>query len=224
MRTSPTPAPRAPAQVRRQDPQRRGRPRLRRPQALVGTFPQHDGARGPDGQSHAFRDEDEDVLYRPELAWAAPEGCPSRLEEALEGIPSQVLGDQNVGVCTVFHDETEVRRDPVGVSLQAERASVKAGIKYKSPATKRAQHIKRFMKGLRDKQPKAILFNQRFHDVDDLEYVPQQDKDLAQDGNYDMPPPKPRDFRDDNVHSGRFKPRRHGRVYVVQGEAESDAE
>ncbi|GMF46704.1 unnamed protein product [Phytophthora fragariaefolia] len=109
-------------------------------------------------------------------------------------------------------------------SLELNETAVKAGIKYKSPVTKRAQHIKRFMKSLRDKQLKAILVNQRFHDVDDLVYVLQQDEDLAQDGAYDMPPPKPRDFRADNVHPGRFKPKRPGRAYVVQSDAESDAE
>ncbi|GMF34067.1 unnamed protein product [Phytophthora fragariaefolia] len=113
---------------------------------------------------------------------------------------------------------------PLEFLYRLNEAAVKAGIKYKSSATKRAQHIKRFMKNLRDKQLKAILVNQRFHDVDDLEYVLQQDEDLAQDGDYDTPPPKPRDFRADNVHPGRFKPRRPGRAYVVQSDAESDAE
>ncbi|GMF41149.1 unnamed protein product [Phytophthora fragariaefolia] len=101
-------------------------------------------------------------------------------------------------------------------------AAVKAGITYKSPATKRAQHIKRFMKSLRDKQLKAILVNQRFHDGDGLEYVLQQDEDLVQDGEYDTPPSKSRDFRADNVHPGSFKPRRPGRPYVVQSDAEQD--
>ncbi|GMF49336.1 unnamed protein product [Phytophthora fragariaefolia] len=39
------------------------------------------------------------------------------------------------------------------------------------------------MKSLSDKQRKAILVNQRFHDVDDLGYVLQQDEDLAQNGS-----------------------------------------
>ncbi|GMF51241.1 unnamed protein product [Phytophthora fragariaefolia] len=113
---------------------------------------------------------------------------------------------------------------PLEFLYRMNEAAVKAGIKYKSPATKRAQHIKRFMKNLRDKQLKAILVNQRFHDVDDIEYVLQQYEDLTQDGDDDMPPPKPRDFRVDHVHPGRFKPKRPGRAYVVQSDAESDAE
>ncbi|GMG16107.1 unnamed protein product [Phytophthora fragariaefolia] len=70
----------------------------------------------------------------------------------------------------------------------------------------------------------AVKGGIKFHDVDDLEYVLHQDEDLAQGGEYDTPPPKSRDFRADNVHPGRFKPRRPGRAYVVQSDAESDAE
>ncbi|GMF35676.1 unnamed protein product [Phytophthora fragariaefolia] len=115
-------------------------------------------------------------------------------------------------------------KTPLEFRHKLNEAAAKAGIKYKSPATKRAQHIRRFMKSLRDKQLKAILINQRFHDLDDREYVLQQDEDLAQNGDYDTPPPMPRDFRADNVHPGRFKPKRPGRAYVVQSDAESDAE
>ncbi|GMF15392.1 unnamed protein product [Phytophthora fragariaefolia] len=113
---------------------------------------------------------------------------------------------------------------PLEFLYRLNEAAVKAGIKCKSPATKRAQHIKRFPKSLRDKQLKVILVNQRFHDVDDLKYVLQQDEDSAQDGDYDTPPPKPRDFRAANVHPGRFKMTRPGRVYVVQSDAKSDTE
>ncbi|GMF36881.1 unnamed protein product [Phytophthora fragariaefolia] len=88
---------------------------------------------------------------------------------------------------------------PLEFPYRLKEAAVNAGIKYKSPASKRAQHIKCFMKSLRDKQLKVILVNQRFHDVDDVGYAPQQDDYLAQEGDYDTPPPKPHDFRADNV-------------------------
>jgi hypothetical protein len=103
-------------------------------------------------------------------------------------------------------------------------AAVKAGIKYRSSGIRRAQHVKRFMKSLKDKQLKSILVNQKFEDVDDLEYVLQQEEDLALDGEYDTPPPKTRDFRADNVQQGRFKPRRPGRAFVANADTESDFE
>ncbi|GMF42747.1 unnamed protein product [Phytophthora fragariaefolia] len=69
-------------------------------------------------QSQVFSVKDEDVLRRPELARTAPEAYPNRLEEALEGIPSQT---------------------PLEFLYPVIEAAVKAGIKYKSPATIRAQ-------------------------------------------------------------------------------------
>ncbi|KAE9208682.1 hypothetical protein PF002_g19327 [Phytophthora fragariae] len=54
-------------------------------------------------------------------------------------------------------------------------AAVKAGIRYKKDS---AHHINRFIKNLRDQQLKAILRNTRFHNLDDLESVLQQDEDL----------------------------------------------
>ncbi|KAE9260155.1 hypothetical protein PR003_g34485, partial [Phytophthora rubi] len=87
-------------------------------------------------------------------------------------------------------------------------AAVKAGIRYKKGKRDSAHHIKRFIKNLRDQQLKAILRNTRFHNLDDLEYVLQQDEDLGLDGGYDTPPPRTRNFRADNIPPRRFKPGR----------------
>ncbi|KAE9051437.1 hypothetical protein PR001_g1455 [Phytophthora rubi] len=61
-------------------------------------------------------------------------------------------------------------------------AAVKAGIRYKKGKKDSAHHIKRFIKNLRDQQLKANLRNTRFHNLNDLEYVLQQDEDLGLDG------------------------------------------
>ncbi|KAE8952270.1 hypothetical protein PR001_g33370, partial [Phytophthora rubi] len=93
-------------------------------------------------------------------------------------------------------------------------AAVKAGIRYKKGKRDSAHHIKRFIKNLRDQQLKAILRNTRFHNLDDLEYVLQQDEDLGLDGGYDTPPPRTRNFRADNIPPRRFKPGRQGCAYI----------
>ncbi|KAE8951058.1 hypothetical protein PF010_g33287 [Phytophthora fragariae] len=82
-------------------------------------------------------------------------------------------------------------------------AAVKAGIRYKKGKKDSAHHTKRFIKNLRDQQLKAILHNTRFHNLDDLEYVLQQDEDLGLDGGYDTPPHRTRDFRADNIQGSR---------------------
>ncbi|KAE8877625.1 hypothetical protein PF003_g38299 [Phytophthora fragariae] len=101
-------------------------------------------------------------------------------------------------------------------------AAVKAGIRYKKGKKDSAHHIKRFIK--RDQQLKAILRNTRFHNLDDLEYVLQQDEDLGLDGGYDTPPHRTRDFRADNIPPRRFKPGRQGRAYIGLSGGESEGE
>jgi hypothetical protein len=123
-----------------------------------------------------------------------------------------------------FTIKQKTSETPLEFLYRLNEAAVKAGIKYRSSGIWRAQHVKRFMKSLKDKQLKSILVNQKFDDVDDLEYVLQQEEDLALDGEYDTPPPKTRDFRADNVQQGRFKPRRPGRAFVANADTESDFE
>ncbi|KAE8902694.1 hypothetical protein PF003_g13693 [Phytophthora fragariae] len=103
-------------------------------------------------------------------------------------------------------------------------AAVKAGIRYKKGKKDSAHHIKRFIKNLRDQQLKAILRNTRFHNLDDLEYVLQQDEDLGLDGGYDTPPHRTRDFRADNIPTRRFKPGRQDRAYIGLSGGESEGE
>ncbi|KAE8903892.1 hypothetical protein PF005_g23739 [Phytophthora fragariae] len=103
-------------------------------------------------------------------------------------------------------------------------AAVKAGIRYKKGKRDSAHHIKRFIKNLRDQQLKAILRNTRFHNLDDLEYVLQQDEDLGLDGGYDTPPPRTRNFRADNIPPRRFKPGRQGCAYIGLSGGESEDE
>jgi len=104
-------------------------------------------------------------------------------------------------------------------------AGIKAGVRYKKSKKKDcAQHIKRFVKNLKSVQLKAILGNQRFRILEDLEYVLQQDGDLNLNEGYESSSSK-RDFRADYVPHERFK-RRSGRAYVAlsDGEVEPDAE
>ncbi|KAE9023185.1 hypothetical protein PR002_g11773 [Phytophthora rubi] len=103
-------------------------------------------------------------------------------------------------------------------------AAVKAGIRYRKGKKDSTHHIKRFIKNLRDQQLKAILRNTRFHSLDDLEYVLQQDEDLGLDGGYDTPPHRTRDFRADNIPPRRFKPGRQGRAYIGLSGGESEGE
>ncbi|KAE9001169.1 hypothetical protein PR002_g17981 [Phytophthora rubi] len=103
-------------------------------------------------------------------------------------------------------------------------AAVKAGIRYKKGKKDSTHHIKRSIKNLRDQQLKAILRNTRFHNLDDLEYVLQQDEDLGLDGGYDTPPHRTRDFRADNIPPRRFKPGRQGRAYIGLSGGESEGE
>ncbi|KAE9311412.1 hypothetical protein PF008_g20216 [Phytophthora fragariae] len=105
-------------------------------------------------------------------------------------------------------------------------AAVKAGIRYMKGKKDSAHHIKRFIKNLRDQQLKAILRNTRFHNLDDLEYVLQQDEDLGLDEGDDTPPHRTRDFRADNIPPRRFKPGRQGRAYIglSGGEFEGETE
>ncbi|KAE9268172.1 hypothetical protein PR003_g31536 [Phytophthora rubi] len=103
-------------------------------------------------------------------------------------------------------------------------AAVKAGIRYKKGKKDSAHHIKRFIKNLRDQQLKAILRNTRFHNLDDLEYILQQDEDLGLDGGYDTPQHRTRDFRADNIPPRRFKPGRQGRAYIGLSGGESEGE
>jgi hypothetical protein len=103
-------------------------------------------------------------------------------------------------------------------------AGIKAGVRYKKSKKDCAQHIKRFVENLKSAQLKAILGNQRFHNLEDLEYVLQQDEDLNLNQGYESSSSK-RDFRADNEPHERFK-RRPGRAYVAlsDGEVEPDAE
>ncbi|KAE9004551.1 hypothetical protein PR001_g17688 [Phytophthora rubi] len=103
-------------------------------------------------------------------------------------------------------------------------AAVKAGIRYKKGKKDSAHHIKRFIKNLIVRQLKAILRNMRFHNLDDLEYVLQQDEDLGLDGGYDTPPHRTRDFRADNIPPRRFRPGRQGRAYIGLSGGESEGE
>jgi hypothetical protein len=103
-------------------------------------------------------------------------------------------------------------------------AGIKAGVRYKKSKKDCAQHIKRFVKNLKSAQLKTILGNQRFRNLEDLEYVLQQDEDLNLNEGYESSSSN-RDFRADNVPHERFK-RRPGRAYVAlrDGEVEPDAE
>jgi hypothetical protein len=103
-------------------------------------------------------------------------------------------------------------------------AGIKAGVRYKKSKKDCAQHIKRFVKNLKSAELKAILGNQQFRNLEDLEYVLQQDEDLNLNEGYESSSSK-RDFRADNVPHERFK-RRPGRAYVAlsDGEVEPDAE
>ncbi|OWZ13879.1 LOW QUALITY PROTEIN: hypothetical protein PHMEG_00012725 [Phytophthora megakarya] len=90
-------------------------------------------------------------------------------------------------------------------------ATVKAGIKYRKAKREREEHIKRFLKNLKDSQLKVMLRKQRFKDLEDLVYVLKQDRDVVVDG-YDSSSSQKRDFRADNIPYNRHRPK--GRAFV----------
>ncbi|EGZ22526.1 hypothetical protein PHYSODRAFT_330299 [Phytophthora sojae] len=71
---------------------------------------------------------------------------------------------------------------PMEFFYRLNEAAVKAGIKYRKSKKERKQHVKRFLKNLRDSQLKAILANQKIHSLDDLEDILEQQEDLNVDG------------------------------------------
>ncbi|OWZ01770.1 hypothetical protein PHMEG_00026783 [Phytophthora megakarya] len=50
-------------------------------------------------------------------------------------------------------------------------AAIKAGIKYRKSKKEREEHIKRFLKNMKDAQLKVVMRKQRFKDLEDLVYV-----------------------------------------------------
>ncbi|GMF51710.1 unnamed protein product [Phytophthora fragariaefolia] len=104
-------------------------------------------------------------------------------------------------------------------------AAVKAGIQFQKPSKRRERHLRRFIKKLKDTQLKTALQGQRFKSISDAEHALRRHEDIWREEGYDTPPPKTRDFRADNDHQGRFRPRRSGRAFVVQdSEPDSDSE
>ncbi|OWZ14431.1 hypothetical protein PHMEG_00012095 [Phytophthora megakarya] len=84
-------------------------------------------------------------------------------------------------------------------------AAVKMGIKYHKLKKERVEHIKRFLKNLKDSQLMVVLRKQRFKDLEDLVYVLKQDRDAVVDGCVSSSSQK-RDFRADNIPSSRHRP------------------
>ncbi|EGZ06996.1 hypothetical protein PHYSODRAFT_530489, partial [Phytophthora sojae] len=112
---------------------------------------------------------------------------------------------------------------PMEFFYRLSEAAVKAGIKYRKSKKERKQHVKRFLKNLRDSQLKAILANQKIRSLDDLEDILEQQEDLNLDGGYDTPPPR-RDYRAGNIQDSRFKPRRRAFVATSDGESGYESE
>ncbi|OWZ07547.1 reverse transcriptase [Phytophthora megakarya] len=103
-------------------------------------------------------------------------------------------------------------------------AAVKAGIKYHKSKKEREEHIKRFLKNLKDSQLKVVLRKQRFKVLEDLVYVLKQDRDAVVDGDavvdeYDSSSSPKRDFRADNIPSSRHRPK--GRAFIGLSEDEA---
>ncbi|OWY99150.1 LOW QUALITY PROTEIN: hypothetical protein PHMEG_00029902 [Phytophthora megakarya] len=99
-----------------------------------------------------------------------------------------------------------------------EAAADKAGINYRKSKKEREEHIKRFLKNLKDSQLKVGLRKQRFKDLEDLVYVLKQDRDAVVDG-YVRSSSQKRDFRADNIPSSRHRPK--GRAFVGLNEDEA---
>ncbi|GMF36809.1 unnamed protein product [Phytophthora fragariaefolia] len=97
----------------------------------------------------------------------------------------------------------------------------KADIDFDSSSKQRERHLKVFTKKLLNSRLRTTLQGQRIRKLRDLEYVLKQHEEMTQGDDYDGPPPK-RDFRADNVSHARFRPKRAGRVYVIQDEDSPD--
>ncbi|EGZ23671.1 hypothetical protein PHYSODRAFT_482055 [Phytophthora sojae] len=103
-------------------------------------------------------------------------------------------------------------------------AAVKAGIEFQKSSKHRERHLRRFIKKLKDTQLKTALQGQKFKSISEVEHALRRHEDIWREEVYDTHPPR-RDFRADNDPQGRFKARRPGRAFVVQGsEPDSDSE
>ncbi|POM69281.1 Hypothetical protein PHPALM_14449 [Phytophthora palmivora] len=103
-------------------------------------------------------------------------------------------------------------------------AGVKADVRFRKSKKERGEHIKRFIKNLRDSQLKVVLRNQRFRYLEDLEFVLKQNEDLGLDGGYDSYSSQKRDFRADNTTPTRFKSRSRALVSVSEDEGGWESE
>ncbi|POM72640.1 Hypothetical protein PHPALM_10612 [Phytophthora palmivora] len=102
--------------------------------------------------------------------------------------------------------------------------AVKADVRFRKSKKERGEHIKRFIKNLRDSQLKVVLRNQRFRYLEDLEFVLKQNEDLGLDGGYDSSSSQKRDFRADNATPTRFKSSSRAFVSVSEDEGGWESE
>ncbi|OWZ01056.1 LOW QUALITY PROTEIN: hypothetical protein PHMEG_00027633 [Phytophthora megakarya] len=101
-------------------------------------------------------------------------------------------------------------------------AAVKAEVKFKSSSKLRESHIRRFIKKLRNDQPKTALEGHRFQSITDLEQALRRHEDVWREEGYDSPAPKKPDISVPTTFTAglRIVNRLDGRAFVTQGDAE----
>ncbi|OWZ22124.1 hypothetical protein PHMEG_0003213 [Phytophthora megakarya] len=102
------------------------------------------------------------------------------------------------------------------------QAAERADVKFMKSERRREQHIKRFIKNLKDMSLRSTLQSQRFYKVSDLEYVLKQQEEVNANGNYSTRSPTNRDFKTDNVARDGMRHRNSNRAYVAEDDEGAD--
>ncbi|OWZ15526.1 hypothetical protein PHMEG_00010818 [Phytophthora megakarya] len=133
----------------------------------------------------------------------SPDGHPSRLEEIPEGIPKRTTLWLNGNL-----------KLPREFYYRLNKTAAKAGIDIRSTPKLRDQHVKSFIRKLTDKELRATLQGQNFRSMADLEFILKRHDETWHEET-DASPSQVRDFRANNQHMRRHRPKRYGKAFVV---------
>ncbi|OWZ02389.1 hypothetical protein PHMEG_00026060 [Phytophthora megakarya] len=129
-----------------------------------------------------------------------PQKKPRRVEDPSDSSGSSSSEESSDESSDSSEDSLNEDTHALDFFYRLNEAAVKAGIKYRKSKKEREDHIKRFLKNLKDCQLKV------------------QDRDAVVDG-YDSSSSQKRDFRADNIPSSRHRPK--GRAFIGLSEDEA---
>ncbi|KAL3662797.1 hypothetical protein V7S43_012199 [Phytophthora oleae] len=120
--------------------------------------------------------------------------------------------------------EIKSSETPLDLFYRLNSAAGKADVDVRKYSKRLEKHVLRFITKLKDTRLKTSLQRQRFKSISDLEYALGQDEDVWRTGDQEMTVTRPRDFRDDNISRGQFKPKRMSRTYVARDLGSEDSD